>query len=245
MIPFDATQISAAYSAFTGLIAGFAFAAMFLLVERALDAERDSVRQNNYFQSMTALFVAFICGSLASFLYAGIAADIPSVALGSFTVTSVILIMEIFSIFYGISVMFSVLGAKSFAPLVRHVSFVVILFATFRMFHTSMMVGEYLGPSYWYTLILYIAVGIPVLALILRLRPHWNPLKRLTGNQFLYSLLIASFGVGTAQTLFIGNRSQAVDLWIVAVSMIVVSFFAAWTIAILPADEEVNFAASE
>ena len=238
LIPFDATNISDAYSAFTGLIAGFAFAAIFLLIDRVDNAKDDLNKQQKYFQSMAALFVAFVTGGLASFLFAGIAADSEKIALGSFAVSSFVLTIEIFSVLYGISLMFSAFNVPDVSAQARRISFIVIIFTTFRMLNTSIEVGDFMGqPGFQTIFVITITLILTLVAFVFRRRPHWNLLNRLAKSYYLYGLLLTSFLIALVQTFFIGSNSQSTYAFILPLTMVVIAFFAMWTITMLPGEE--------
>lgn len=126
--PFKAELVGVSHSAFSGVMAGFAFAALFLLISHkpenreevpgsATTAGGSSAAQTtspsddhagNHPQAILLLFSAFLTGSLAALLYSTITGDPPVRSFYSFGFASVIFAFQIFSILTGILYTFTI-----------------------------------------------------------------------------------------------------------------------------------------
>jgi len=72
-LPFNATAVAASHSTLTGVLAGFALTALFLIIERTRD--EDSKIRETYSKAMLLLFTAFLTGCLTSYLYSIVTGD--------------------------------------------------------------------------------------------------------------------------------------------------------------------------
>jgi predicted Abi (CAAX) family protease len=104
-LPYDASAIAANHSSITGLIAGFALAGLFLLVEQ-VGSSSGKVRVQ-YLRAMLLLFITSVTATLAAFLYSSIV-GIPELrAYFTFVMTSSIFAISAIVLLLGITTVFS------------------------------------------------------------------------------------------------------------------------------------------
>ena len=110
-LPFDANAISGTHSQLTSVLAGFALAAFFLLLERIQGtSDRDAYR--HYSRAMLLLFIDFILGSVSSFMYSSTTGDPPIIAYLNFVFPSCIFALQSFVLLFGLNIVFSAIGLK-------------------------------------------------------------------------------------------------------------------------------------
>ena len=92
--PFRAEIVAASHSALSGLMAGFALAGLFLLLQhtRKQGITADESR------ALLLLFVAFLSGGLSAYLYSSLAGDPPQRAYYLFTFPSAIFALHVYSL---------------------------------------------------------------------------------------------------------------------------------------------------
>lgn len=238
-LPFDAAVIAQAHSGLTGLLAGFAFAALFLLVERLSETKQEGARAR-YRKTMLLLFVASVTGTVASFLFAMVTGDPPRRALAAFLMPSAVFALSAMVLLLGINLIFNTFNTHQLSRLARHISYVTVLFVLAAVWDTGTAVVRYFEPvatTIW--LLTLLAVMPPATVLLLVVLGQTGTRRWFEGNTFVsycYAVIgstIVFGGVQLSQSK-VADEAARLSLWVAIVVMALTATLGAWTMLLFP-----------
>jgi hypothetical protein len=140
--PFDAVMVAATNSALTGVMAGFALAGLFLLIERG-HKDEDGQLRGQYSWAMLLLFIAFLVGSLSSFMFSTITGDSPIRAYLGFLFAGAVFAVQSFVLLLGLNVVFGGLGIRRILDLARNLSLIVVLFGVLHVWDDLHLASDF------------------------------------------------------------------------------------------------------
>jgi hypothetical protein len=239
--PFDARAIASSHSALTGLMAGFAFAALFLLIERV---GFKSTTQKDLSRAMLLLFIASLVGTLAAFLYSSIVGISKVRAYFDFVITAPVFAITTFILLAGVNEVLSVFGIIDIIDLARRISYFVIFFSILRVWQDLSPAASIFGTGNQVQIVLVIAFVGPLLIAAAVLVSKYNPLIQWFNHKsfsaFCYASVLISFGI--AFLIAVHNAFPELQLRLseieVFLLMVCLSSLGAWTILLLPQESK-------
>ncbi len=240
-LPFEAEKISASHSALSGILAGFALAALFLLVEHA-DDNRHFGAHGQSQKAMLLLFVAFLTGSLASYLYSCITGDTPQRAYFCFLFPSCIFTIHIFMLLGGINTTLYAFGLGNIAAVARRISYAVVLFGVSTIWEDVTAASRYFNSPSGVRTGVFLVATIPFVALVAifivkRLKPSvltWFAGR--TVSVLCYTILFSCLGIAVIQGCHdtVLDAQIGLPVWISLFLITAVSMVGAWTMFVFP-----------
>lgn len=202
-LPFDATVIASSHSSLTGLMAGFALAALFLLIERT--GFKDTLLQKRLSRAMLLLFIASIVGTLSSFLYSSMVGIEKTQAYIAFVTTAPAFAITVFVLLAGINEVFKVFGSTNIVVLARRISYFVIVFSVLRVWQDLSVAVNIFGLSAQTQAILIVAFVVPLImaAIIIASRQDSRLLwfARRSFTAFCYVSVLFCLGIAFVSAL--------------------------------------------
>lgn len=195
--PFDATAIASSHSALTGLMAGFALAALFLLIERW--GLEDAILKRELSRAMLLLFIASIIGTLSSFLYSSIVGISQTRAYFDFVVSGPVFGITTFFLLAGVNEVLGEFASAEVITLARRISYFVVVFSVLRVWQDFSLAADIfdLGAQTQVSLAAAAIVPFVVAAVVLSLNrvPLLRWISHRTFTPFCYSSVLVSFGI--------------------------------------------------
>ena len=238
--PFDPTAAAGNLSAVSAVIAGFALAGFFLLIERTTSADVDT--RWTYVRAMLLLFISFLTGSITSFLYAGTTGDVgfPRRAMYSFMFPANTLAISTFTLLCGLNVVMSVFSLQELANLARRISYVVIIFAVLRLLINTFMALDFFGTVTVQKMIIGLAALAPIVISSLIIRQngnirHW--IEERTLAAFGYTAILTTLGIAFFQSpypLIVDDSLVKYPFWLASIPMCWIATLGAWSMLLLP-----------
>lgn len=249
--PVDAYEIARTHSALTAVLAGFALAGLFLLVERVNEAEENEVR-SQYRHAMLLLFGAFLTGVIASFLYSSLAGDEehPVRAYLLWHFPSAIFAIHATILLTGINFVFSAFGVGEVLKLSRHLSYIVGVFIVFIIWNDLKISIECFDLSKPNSLLASVTIFGPVIAwLILMVIKHTGVrsfFQTKTFAAFIYSTTLASMFLAFVHNgiSYLPEEEIGLTTLMIILLSLTVSLSVTWSFMIFP-KEPVPLSASE
>lgn len=196
--PFDANSIATTHSSLTGLIAGFALAALFLLVEESSGRDK-TLLQKDLARAMLLLFIASVIGTLSSFLYSSIVGLTQVRAYFDFFVSAPVFAITTLLLLTGVNEVLRAVGSVEVTTLARRISYFVILFSILRVWQDLSLAANVFGLGTQIQVILAVAFIAPfaviTVAIILHLVPLIRWVNQRTFSAFCYASVLISFGI--------------------------------------------------
>jgi hypothetical protein len=238
-LPFDAKAIAETHSALTAVLAGFALAGLFLLIERVQEAQDDDIRQR-YLRAMLLLFVAFVTGTMSAYLYSSNVGDTPLRSYLIFHFPSAIFAIHGLVLLVGINMVFSVFAVKRIMSLARHISYCVVLFSVGTIFYDLWTACEVFGFPGFVRMILFFAgvapLAISFLIVTFKINVVRKWFREKTFSAFCYTTVSFSMLLAFAQTYHNYTPDEAIQpqYGLLVFLMTCVSTLGAWNTLILP-----------
>lgn len=242
-LPVGVSELTASHSGLTAVLAGFALAGLFLLMERRQDS--DSL-QELHNRSMMFLFLAFIIGSLSSFLYSSMSGFnfAPEFSYYIFQFPSALFAVTAGILLSGISLMFSTLRMGSVEKPSHVITLLVVIFAIFTIWQDVSYASDYYKlHSLRHIALSVIAVLPVVVALTTMIIPRFTSrfrfhewIQRRTFEPFAYTtiawcLLLAYLN---ATMNYQVNPTVGPKLYTQILSLGAVSVINCWAILMIP-----------
>jgi hypothetical protein len=237
--PFDATRIAESHAALTSVMAGFAFAALFLLIEQTRSAKTAAIKAR-YRKAMLLLFVSSVTGTLASFLFSMVTGDPPVRAFYLFAMPSGVFAINTMVLLLGLNLIFNTFGAHEASRLTRRISYVTVLFVIAATWDTVVAIVRYFAPAgAVITLITLVAYIPPLTVMLLLLLGQRSTRSWVEDNSFATycyvvfgaTLLLAGIHVANSKT---PDNLLTLAPWIPLVLVAATSTIGAWTMLIFP-----------
>ena len=238
-LPFDAIAISGSHSALTGVLAGFALAALFLLIERVNDAKNEQKQQ--YLNAMLLLFVAFLTGALSSYLYSSLTGDPPIRAFHLFKFGSTVFVISAIVLLVGINSVFSALGVEDVLTLARRMTYFVVIFGVLVILDDLVVSVEVFGlptnVNFWLYLSAFTPLAISLLILASRKKSIRQYIKReALFSAFCYVAILDALAMAFFH--FMDSTTEDADIvFSVPIALLMmgsVSILGAWAMLLSP-----------
>ena len=235
--PFDANTIASTHSSLTGLLAGFALAALFLLIEYSgLDK---SLLQRELSRAMLLLFIASVIGTLSSFLYSSIVGLTQVRAYFDFIVSAPVFAITTLLLLAGVNEVLRVVGSAEVITLARRISYFVILFSVLRVWQDLSLAANLFGLGTQAQVTLAAAFIAPSAVAAIVINSHYVPLLRWishrTFSAFCYVSVLISFGI--AFVIAAHNMVPEAQIWLPKAEpillMVSLSCLGTWTMILL------------
>jgi hypothetical protein len=237
-LPFDPIAISESHSALTGVLAGFALAAIFLLIERANDAKNDQKQQ--YLRAMLLLFVAFITGTLSSYLYSSITGDPPIRGFHLFKFASAVFVICAIVLLVGINSVFSAIGIENVLTLARRITYFIVIFAVLVILGDSVITVRVFGLPTSVTTWLYLFALIPLVISLLILASRRKGIRQYFKDN-LFSAFCYAATLNALVLAFLHNIDSSIEesniespIWVILFTIGSVSILGAWAMLLSP-----------
>jgi hypothetical protein len=243
--PFDAVTIAGTHSALTGVMAGFALAALFLLIQRGHNAKDGQIR-GQYSWAMLLLFVAFLVGTLSSFVYSRLTGYSPIRAYLGFLFPSSVFAVQALVLLLGLNIVFGALEMRRVLDLARNISLIVVVFCVVHVWDDLRLASEFFGLASWVRVCLLAVMSIPIVSsfLVRRCQSIQGWFEKQTLSVFCYAVVVVSFGIAIMQGILITVKMTVPDsdpclpTWVPIVLMICVSVLGAWSVLLAPRPPE-------
>lgn len=245
--PFDAAAIAASHSALTAVLAGFALAALFLMIERLPRDSTDRVQANKYQMRATFLmFIAFLTGTLASYLYSSNSVDTPVRAYYLYLFPSTIFGMHAVLLMGGITNLFGTFQLPEVLRLTRRVSYMVVLFSTVIIYKGIWESMETFQVARWVFTVVLVCGLLAFLFTVICLLP-FKMSRRVRGwinghtfRQFSYFSTFAAFGIAVPYSLqnAIADRDVTLLPFVPIFLILLATVTSVWAILLMPFDED-------
>lgn len=237
-LPYDTREIAGTHSALVGVLAGFAFAGIFLLVEKIRE-EPEGVARSHYLNAMLILFVAFLTGSLSAFLYSVVVGDPPKRSFLSFVFPSVIFSLQTFALFIGINYVFSAFGTNDVLRLSRRITYFMVVFAIVRIWDDLRITAIVFTLSNKIFPILFLFALVPLIVSFIVLVKFsglrvW--IEKHTFEKFSYAIVIFSLINASLQSVQ-NTRPESIlvfPVWLPIILMGGTSLLGGWSMLLSP-----------
>ena len=231
--PFRAELVASTHSALAGVLAGFALFALFLLIERD-EGKKDPAKHS---KAMLLLFVAFLTGSLASYLYSTITGDSGVRAYYLFLFPSTIFAIHVFTLLAGVVFCLSACKIEEqICTIARRISYAVIGFSVLIVGSDQYKTSEFFGlpvHTMHRTLILIAITSLSAVAFVRFKSSCLSPFAKATFSAFCYAALLMSVFVAYTGGEHFYVKNLELPFWIPVFHFAFVSIFAAWTILVM------------
>ena len=227
-IPFKAETIASSHSALAGVMAGFALAALFLLIERVKEAD-DPEKKLLFSNAMFLLFVAFLTGSLAAYSFSTITGEEKDKAYCLFQFPSAIFAFHVFSLLAGINIAMKGLELdKRLEKVAWLMSRLFIVFSVLVVGVNLVDANSVFGHS---SLTCWLGASVIVAIWLWKNRISESFGKKLTLENYCYFSLGTSIFLAILQgAYYLPEKCLSLPAWILLLIFIAVTSSAAWTL---------------